>query len=101
MFIVEYEDRSGSIRNRMVVAEGEVLDFIESVFTLVPVDDDPFSCVQLTCPSFPAILLRISDLGKDEIQSAVWRVVRNTLRNWPNTVKPSTTKLRAANPLSA
>jgi hypothetical protein len=101
MFLVEYEDRTGYVRNRMVVPESDVLDFIESVFTLVPVDEDPFVNVQLTCPSFPAILLRPCDLAKDEIQTAVWRVVRNTLQNWPKTVKPSTTQLRTANPLSA
>ena len=101
LFCVEYEDRTGSVRNRSYATESEVLDFVESIFTLVPVDDEPFQCVQMTCPNFPAILLRTCDISKEDIQTAVWRVIRSTLRNWPEDIKHSTAKLRNAPPLSS
>uniref|UniRef100_A0A6C0I621 Uncharacterized protein n=1 Tax=viral metagenome TaxID=1070528 RepID=A0A6C0I621_9ZZZZ len=101
LFCIEYEDRTGSIRNRAVATESEVLDFVESVFTLVPVDEDAFQYVQLTCPNFPAILLSTCSIRNEEVQTAIWRVIRATLRNWPAETKRSTEKLRNAAPLSA
>jgi hypothetical protein len=101
LFCIEYEDRTGSIRNRTLATESEVIDFVESIFTLVPVDEDAFQYVQLTCPNFPAILLSTCSIGNEEVQTAVWRVIRATLRNWPAETNVSTKKLRNAPPLSA
>jgi hypothetical protein len=101
LYRVEYEDRTVTIRNRLVATENEVLDYLYAVFALLPIDDDPFEAVQITCPTFPSVLLRVKDLGRAAVQSAVTTIIKTTMRNWPSSVKVSTDHLRSANPLSA
>jgi hypothetical protein len=99
MFDVTYEDHSTGTRNHLVAPEIEVLDFVESIFELMPLDDDPFEFIQLTCPCFPAVLLKMKDIGLSNVQTSIWRLIKNTLKNWPTSF--DTTPLRYASNLTA
>jgi len=101
LYRVEYEDRTVTARNRLLATEGEVLDYVYSVFTLLPIDDDPFESVQITCPTFPSVLLRVKDLGRAQVQGAVTTIIKTTMRNWPSPAKMCTHHLRNAPSLSS
>jgi hypothetical protein len=53
------------------------------MFTLLPLDEDPFKVIQITAPSFPPIMLKIDQLSREEVRDSVGNVVKNTVRNWP------------------
>ena len=83
VFDVQYIDMEDRTKHALVASEREVLDFVEDMLDLLPVDQDPFVQVQLMVPAFPSVLLRPQDLEKVYVRDAFLRVVRNTLRNFP------------------
>lgn len=83
---VTYRDTTVGSRNSSIVTEHELYDFVENLITLLPVDEDPFNYFQITAPTFPPILLKTSNLNKDEISEAVGNVIRSTIRNWPRLI---------------
>lgn len=83
MFNVAYRDGLNKIRNTNTISEYEVYDFLENMFTLLPLDEDPFKMVQITAPTFPAVMLQVNQLTREEVRDSIASVVKNTIRNWP------------------
>ena len=83
MFNVSYREGVNKIRSTNTVSEYEIYDFLENMFTLLPLDEDPFKVIQITAPSFPPIMLKIDQLSREEVRDSVGNVVKNTVRNWP------------------
>ncbi len=95
LYNVVYRDYLNNIRNKSICTEGEILDTIDNVFNLLPHDQDPFSHIQITAPSFPAVLLTVADLHNYDIRESMHSVIRTTLRNWPSAshiTTPTTTR---------
>ncbi len=84
MFNVCYRDGINKIRCTNTVSEYEIYDFLENMFTLLPLDEDPFRMIQITAPSFPPVMLNVDKLSRDEVRESVSNVVKNTVRNWPS-----------------
>ena len=83
IFNTSYRDGINKIRNTNQISEYEIYDFLENMFTLLPLDEDPFRFVQITAPSFPPVLLNIEKLSREEVRESIANVVKNTIRNWP------------------
>ena len=83
VFTVAYRDGMNKIRSTNTINEYEVYDFLENMFTLLPLDEDPFRMIQITAPSFPPVLLKTESLTREEVRESIGSVVKNTLRNWP------------------
>jgi hypothetical protein len=84
LYNVTYRDSHNNIRNNNTCTDTEVFDFVENLFNLLPIDEDPFTFVQISAPAFPSILLKINRLEEDTTQDSIMNIVRNTIRNWPS-----------------
>jgi|Laugresu1bdmlbsd_1035121.scaffolds.fasta_scaffold59731_1 hypothetical protein len=84
MFNIAYRDAVNKIRCTNTVNEYEVYDFLENMFTLLPLDEDPFRMIQITAPSFPPVMLNVDKLSHEEVRESIANVVKNTIRNWPD-----------------
>lgn len=84
IFNTSYRDGINKIRNTNKVSEYEIYDFLENMFTLLPLDEDPFRFVQITAPSFPPVMLNVEKLSREEVRESVANIVKNTIRNWPS-----------------
>lgn len=99
MFNISYRDGVNKVRNTNTVTEYEIYDFVENVFTLLPIDEDPFKTVQITAPSFPSVMLNVEKLGREEVRESIGNVIKNTIRNWPtgkNYTKTPVVKLESS-----
>jgi hypothetical protein len=83
LFDVQYIDTEERVKHHLVASADEVLDFVEDMIELLPVDQEPFVHVQLLAPSFPSVLIKPQDLERVYVREALLRVFRNTLRNFP------------------
>ena len=90
LFNVEYRDHLNNTRNKCTCVEGEVIDFVENFMQLLPIDQDPFSYIQLTAPLFPPVLLRRETMHNPLTRDSIRTVIKNTLRNWPTATHLST-----------
>lgn len=86
-FSVTYTDNDGRIRNTSECTEEEVFEHLDSIFDLLPIDTDPFEGIQIYAPTFPSVMISTKDLDRARVQNAVYRIVRNTLRNFPVSVR--------------
>jgi hypothetical protein len=84
LFNVTYRDKLNTVINKSTCVETEVLDFVDNFMHLLPIDQDPFSYIQLTAPSFPPVLIRRETLYNPDTRNSVRSVISNTLRNWPS-----------------
>ncbi len=84
LYSIEYRDSLNEIRNKSLSTESEVSDMVENFLNLLPNDQDPFSHVQITAPSFPPVMLLVSSLTNYDVRESIHSVVRNTVRNWPS-----------------
>lgn len=91
-FILKYTDHESRLRNAQESTEQEVLDFVENIMALLPVDEEPFEFVQLLAPGFPSVLLAPERLWQNEVRSAFMNVVKSTLRNFPDRILYSTSR---------
>jgi hypothetical protein len=68
-----FQDGEQSRKNiYCVVLTGEQVDtYIQSLFTLLSRDSDPFTHIQFYIPCFPSVLYETSDLRKGKIQNAL------------------------------
>ena len=58
------------------VLSGEELDvYIESLFSLVARDRDPFRSIEFQIPCFPALQFEVDDMRKGKIRNALKRVM--------------------------
>jgi len=86
-YVLTYTDHDSRVRNQLEATIDEILDFVEDTFELLTVDDEPFEYVQLIAPTFPAVLVSVGRLANSSIISdTLFRVIRNTLRNYPDKV---------------
>ena len=84
---MSYTDNNSVVKCEYTATESEIFDYIDSMFVLMQHDEDPFVQLQLQSPIFPSILLDVKSMADSTIQDAFYTVVRNTLRNWPTTVR--------------
>jgi hypothetical protein len=95
-----YSDRMNKISNKFESVEGEVIDYVDNLFTLLFADDDPYTHVQFDSPSFPSVMIPVRKLDECNVRDSVIDILKSTLRNYP--MKHKTTKpLRNAAPLTA
>ena len=83
MFKLVYRDMNNHIRTESICSEHDIYNYLENVFSLLNVDQDPFNYVQITPPGFPPVMLKTTSLTDYSVRDAVTSVVKNTLRNWP------------------
>lgn len=58
------------------VLSGEELDvYIQSLFTLLSRDRDPFRSIEFMIPCFPVLQYHAEDLGKGKVRKALQRVM--------------------------
>lgn len=63
-------------RTYSVILTGEELDlYLESLFTLLVRDTDPFLHIQFDLPCFPSVLYSIQDLRQGKIRKALWNLL--------------------------
>lgn len=86
-FIVTYTDHYNHTSNQFEATEREILDYMENMIALLHIDDDPFDKIQIQCPTFPTVLIRVCDLHKDDIKLSVMDVVKSTLRCYPTKLR--------------
>ncbi len=89
MYKVTYIDQqadsdSGTIRHDSVVyMNGEQMQtYIESLFTLLTRDIEPFNKFQLVAPGFPCILLTVDELKKAKTREAILNVLPMLTNFW-------------------
>lgn len=87
LFDLTYTDHDGRISNTAEYTENEIYEYLDNLFDLLPADNDPFDGIQIFAPSFPSVLIRTNDLTRPRLQDALYRVIRNTLRNFPWSAK--------------
>ena len=81
-----YQDGQMKNKDKMYVCllSGEELDiYLQSLFTLLVRDQDPFTYIQFLLPCFPTVLYDIQDLRKGKIRQALFDllpVLQNTSR---------------------
>lgn len=85
LFDVVYRDRFNGTVTHSTVPTQDIFDFLENIFTLLTVDEDPYTFIQIITPSFPSVLLSVGSLKKSEIRTSIMTVVNNIIRNWPKT----------------
>ncbi len=85
--VIRYKDenmyqiffRDGNMIQKLTyctVLSGEELDvYVESLFTLLANDRDPFRSVEFMIPCFPVIKYNAEDLAKGKIRKALQRVM--------------------------
>ena len=85
--VIRYKDedmyqiffRDGNMETKptyCTVLSGEELDiYIQSLFTLLSKDRDPFRSVEFMIPCFPVLQYTAEDLGKMKIRKALKRVM--------------------------
>jgi hypothetical protein len=94
MYSVIYRDRESHIRNDNICSEDEVLDFVHSIFDLLPIDEDPFLNVQINAPTFPCVMMAVKRLESYTVRDSICSIVKNTMRNWPVAVNDEITVRR-------
>ena len=94
-FILKYTDHESRLRNAQEATEHEVLEFVENMMALLPMDEEPFEFVQILAPGFPSVLLAPERLWQNEVRTAFTNVVKSTLRNFPDRV-PYTSSTRSS-----
>lgn len=58
------------------VLSGEELDvYVESLFSLVARDRDPFRSIEFQIPCFPALQFEVDDMRKGKVRKALQRVM--------------------------
>lgn len=63
-------------RTYIVILTGEELDlYLESLFTLLVRDTDPFTQIQFDLPCVPSLLYSIQDLRQGKIRKALWNLL--------------------------
>lgn len=86
-YILTYTDHDSRVRNQLEATMDEITDFVYDAFELLAVDEEPFEYVQLTAPAFPTVLVSSRRLENSEfVRDSLVRVIRNTLRNYPDKV---------------
>ena len=86
-FDLTYTDHDGRIANTSTYTEQEIYEYLDNLFDLLPADNDPFDGIQIFAPTFPSVLIPVNDLTRPRLQDALYRVIRNTLRNFPWSAK--------------
>ena len=89
-FDLTYTDHDGRVANTVTYTENEIYEYVDSLFDLLPADNDPFDGIQIFAPTFPSVLIPVDQLTRPRLQDALYRVIRNTLRNFPYSVKYQT-----------
>ena len=88
LYMIDYKDpesdtQSGVVHHSSEWLTGEEVDtYLDSLFTLLTRDDDPFEKFQISAPGFPNILLKIDDLKKARVREAIHNVLPVLAKFW-------------------
>ena len=88
LYQIEYKDpqsdtQSGVVHHSSEWMSGEELDtYLDSLFTLLSRDDDPFEHFQIMAPGFPCILLKVEDLKKPRVRQSIHNVLPVLAKFW-------------------
>lgn len=104
LFNVVYTDHYSNVRNEVEQTARDVLEFVEDILTLLPLDEDPFKCIQMDAPTFPSVMIDVARLKVETVQKTILDILKRTLSDYP--VKGAvrrhpTDALRNAAPLTA
>jgi hypothetical protein len=85
-YSLTYKDKTSSnpVPHTIQLDRDDVFDYLETTFDMLDIDIAPFKQIQILAPTFPSTLLTVSSLRTDEIRETVFRVVENTMNNWPS-----------------
>jgi len=85
-YSLTYKDKTSSnpVPHTIQLDRDDVFDYLETTFDMLDIDIVPFKQIQILAPTFPSTLLTVSSLRTDEIRETVFRVVENTMNNWPS-----------------
>lgn len=85
-YSLTYKDKTSKnpVPHTIQLDRDDVFDYLETTFDMLDIDIAPFKQIQILAPTFPSTLLTVSSLRTDEIRETVFRVVENTMNNWPS-----------------
>ena len=85
-YSLSYKDKTSTnpVHHTIQLDRDDVFDHLETTFDMLDIDIAPFKQIQILAPTFPSTLLTVSSLRMDEIRETVFRVVENTMNNWPS-----------------
>jgi hypothetical protein len=85
-YSLSYKDKTSAnpVPHTIQLDRDDVFDHLETTFDMLDIDIAPFKQIQILAPTFPSTLLTVSSLRMDEIRETVFRVVENTMNNWPS-----------------
>jgi hypothetical protein len=78
-----FSDSVNRITNSFSSVESEILQYVDNLFTLLSIDDEPYISVQIDSPSFPSVLIALRNLDRNDVRDAVMDILKSTLRNYP------------------
>ena len=79
---------SQSNSTTFVKSRSDVLDYLENIFDLLKIDNEPFQFLQFDIPCYPVTMVpRCEALMRGDTLDKVVRVVEYTLHNWPANVE--------------
>jgi hypothetical protein len=87
-YMIEYVDpesstKSGTVHHSSEWMSGDEIDtYLDSLFTLLTRDDDPFDKFQIAAPGFPCILLKVEELKKARVREAIRDVLPVLTKFW-------------------
>jgi hypothetical protein len=85
-YTLVYNDQESSIKTKKLKLTSDgVIEFLKLTLRLVSVDEEPFHSVQITLPSFPAIIVSPENLIS-QTRDLIYDSVEATMRNWPVSV---------------
>jgi hypothetical protein len=98
---VVYSERSadGVISDTIVLTYFQLIVYLQRIFWMLSIDEDPFQSVQFFLPGYPTILLQVSTLQQN-VQRILEMVISSCVM-WPTSTRPIEGLYHAAPPSAA
>ena len=80
-----YKDKTAMnpVPHSIQLDRDDIFDHLDTTFDMLKLDIAPYKQIQIIAPTFPSILLHVNSLDKDNTRDTIYRVIENTMDNWP------------------
>jgi hypothetical protein len=79
---MKYKDSKNDSTFLTTLSEAGFLKYLDTLFTMLEFDDDPFSSIQFSFPQYPCILFTLDTVSRYAVQETVKDVARVTFEAW-------------------
>jgi hypothetical protein len=85
---VVYSERSadGVISDTIVLTYFQLIVYLQRIFWMLSIDEDPFQSVQFFLPGFPTVLLQVNTLQQNVLR--ILEMVLSSCVMWPTVTRP-------------